>query len=220
LEEDEKKFIFLWNRYFRRETWVLPASVSFVERLHSFLKENIDELVPLQQEIALKLLVLVDHRMISEDDLEELMTYFHSLVEMKKEPHLDNGDRKSPAKELGREASTTTTSSVLEPIEQTSSLIEREEVRKVTLLGNNTTRTADDTSSGALKTTSTTSTRSSTSSPASLGTGAQKHGNGDDLSVVKVTPNERHSSETASMMDTTVSSPSRDVDDTHLSEIE
>lgn len=84
VDDDEKKFLLTWNDHFRQRTWVLPATKPLVDQLYTFLGENLDALMDITQQILLKLLNLVDHRMISDAELEQLMTYFQNLVHIKK----------------------------------------------------------------------------------------------------------------------------------------
>jgi len=74
---------------------VLPGNRSIVDRLYSFLQENIDDLVNLQQQVLLKLLNLLDQRVISDAELDGLMAYLLNLVEAKGH---DQGDDASNRK--------------------------------------------------------------------------------------------------------------------------
>ena len=69
---------------------MLPGNRSIVDRLYTFLQENIDELVNLQQQVLLKLLNLLDQRVISDCELDGLMAYLLNLVEAK--GHNQGGD--------------------------------------------------------------------------------------------------------------------------------
>ena len=82
----------MWNGFFRSGTWVLPGNRSIEDRLYSFLQENIDELVDLQQQVLLKLLNLLDQQVISDSELEGLMAYFLNLVQAKEGQQQQRGD--------------------------------------------------------------------------------------------------------------------------------
>lgn len=107
-DESEKRFMILWNRFFRRTggVWFIPEkNLTFVDWLHKFVRENIDELVDLDTKLMLKLLTLVEECRISDVDLEEVYYHYRHQLDLRGLPHCPPTEKDKKLQAEDREVS-------------------------------------------------------------------------------------------------------------------